>query len=578
MTPSVARRMDDTGHATANSGMTPPSPRPPEDLSYDLLACALIIATIVTTRLPAILLPAELNVDESQLMVQALRYAHDWVPWRSVDGTTSGPLNSWLLVLTQALGVPLSYRAVHAIGAVILGSLVALSYVTIRACCPRPEALVVACAGTLVVGATYLVEFMHLASEHLPALMLAVAAHLIIRAIRAPSPAVTKLSAAAFLAGAAPWAKLQAAPPALIVIGFAVALPLAAAWRADGVSARRLRIHAVVVAVAALLPTLVILGLVWHGSALGGFWDSYIVTNFYYAKDPRPAGTFFRALNFPANSQLAGLVIIVLLLTVIAISQLRRLYAAGAARRGTALAFAALLFAAAFFATVRPPTAFPHYEIFLIAPSLLLIGQWVGVLTPDPIVADAPGRRLRLVLAAAVLGPAVVMSARQADGWLQAREHTLVLARTASRGLHENRAMARAIVGAAPQARTMAVWGWMPALYVETGLASSTRHAIGHYLIEPGPRQAELRATFLHDIQQEKPDILVDAVAHGCFTWIWQDLRARGMESFPALASYVRENYTLRRSVILDPQGTPLRVFVRNDLTPSPPRPGPATR
>ena len=107
----------------------------------------------------------------------------------------------------------------------------------------------------------------------------------------------------------------------------------------------------------------------------------------------------------------------------------------------------------------------------------------------------------------------------------------------------------------------MVVWGWMPGLYVETGIPPGTRHAVCHFVIDPGPSRDRLRASFLGDIQREAPDVIVDAIADGCFRWGWG--RRERLDSFPELALLVQRDYTLVEERSFGEGGDPVRVYVR---------------
>src|SRR2546429_1875317 len=96
------------------------------------LVAPLLALVVLASRLPAISLRSELNPDESQMMAQALRLGIDPVPWRGMDGTTSGPVNTWVLFLAHGLGMPLDYRWVHALAALALAALSVLTYATLR--------------------------------------------------------------------------------------------------------------------------------------------------------------------------------------------------------------------------------------------------------------------------------------------------------------------------------------------------------------------------------------------------------------------------------------------------------------
>ena len=70
-----------------------------------------------------------------------------------------------------------------------------------------------------------------------------------------------------------------------------------------------------------------------------------------------------------------------------------------------------------------------------------------------------------------------------------------------------------------------------------------------------------MRATFLDDVRTERPDVIVDAVAGGCFRWSWD--RTDRLESFPELFEFVTAHYALVSEMTLDenePQA-PVRIY-----------------
>ncbi len=526
----------------------PPPATPGWRWWHDVLVCALIVVALLAIKRPALLCPIELNVDESQLIVQATRYERDIVPWRAVDGTSSGPITPWVLLAAHQVGVPFSYPGARLVGLLALGCVVATTYLSLRRFAPRREAALVAGLGLFVLGGAISWDFMELTSEQVPAAALALGTCAAIWAAARPRGALTALMAAGLLAGAVPWAKLQGVPPA-------AALGVVLLWQAWQVA----RVRGVAgVLIALVLPSVAILALVVAGGAWRDFWQSYIVANASYAGafTWRSLGVRERIVFF--ESEISGLLQAVVLLGVVVV--LRR-HAAGAAPQSAAQRLAGVLAllgaVAALFCCIRPQTVFPHYRIWLIGPLLLS----AGVLLRQAVASAARGWKFAAF--ACLLGPVAMHAARYFEEWRFSQ--TEIARFTATADANPARFLARAIRTKAPNARTLAVWGWMPALYLESGLRCTTRHAIGHYLIEPGPSRDYLRSTFLADLRTERPDVIVDAVASGAFTWLWEP-KDNGIESFPAFAAYVGENYVLVAKPTMDPTGTPLRIFVRRDL------------
>ncbi len=523
-----------------------------------IVGCVIFVAVVASRHLTWDF-PIELSGDESELLVQIERYERDPVPWRSVDGSTIGPVNPWFLMLLHKAGWPMSYGAIHFLGALLLGVITVVSYFTVRLLLPFRWAAWVGLAGTFAVVCTSSINFMYYATELLPALLLGLAVLALVWVRQRPEFSMAGLPLAAFSAGIAPWAKLQSAPIALLVCAAAGV----SAWFHGSVPrplGRRIALFGLVAA-AGVLPTAVIVGVVAAGGVLGDFWASYIVANLGYAGEFGVRAALSRLGILLYWSQLNGLMAAVFALGgLLSLYRWRGLGPAGRRDIWTGL-FAVLYLAITVYCCVRPPHGFGHYHIFLVGPLFLAIGILFQAAARAGfrngfLGTEHPGKVAVLCLVVPVF---VFSGYNYASGAsLRQRLHDM----RANAGGDLPAVVAREIERLAPEASTMVVWGWMPTLYVRSGLLSASRHTISHFLIDPGPSRERLRTQFLDDVIRERPDVVVDAVASDCFVWNW-DVPVSGIESFPEFAAYVNANYTLVLSVIGDQEGVPLRVFVR---------------
>jgi len=522
------------------------------NFTREFLLASIVLMAIVAARQFSIFFPLELSADESELLVQVQRYAADGMPWRSVDGSTVGPLNPWFLMALGAVGWPLTYGGVHALAAVLQAAIVLVSYFSVRVFLAPRSAGLVATAGIVAVSGCASINFMYFATELVPALILALGFLFLLRARFGTTRRELRLIPAALCAGLAPWAKLQATPMAAL-------LGIAALWtacetrnQAATSSGNRFRWPTLVL-VAGVLPSATIVGAILVGEVFENFWGSYLVANLGYAADFAPGGIPSRLLALFRQSQLNGLLAAIAGLGLFSIF-LRRKSAASPSRNPGLLV--AIYLAIAIYCCVQPPHGFGHYHLFLIGPLLLALGCLLqGV---DASLRRSPARDA--LLAGALLAPIFVLGLHHREANADLRE---LLAR---RKAHPERDFALVVARetqrvAPPHARLM-VWGWMPSLYLQTGMPCVTRHTSGHFLITPGPQRDALRAQFLAELQEARPEVFVDAVCSDTFTWFWPVERS-GLESFPELAAHVRKNYRLARSLIGDATGVPLRIFVR---------------
>ena len=94
----------------------------------DMLFLAVAQLLLIFMRLPSLFYNEEMNLDESQLLTQAMTLLQDPVYGRSVDGTTTGPINSYLLLIPYAFGLPLDYTAARLTGLLLVSSSLFLFY------------------------------------------------------------------------------------------------------------------------------------------------------------------------------------------------------------------------------------------------------------------------------------------------------------------------------------------------------------------------------------------------------------------------------------------------------------------
>ena len=508
----------------------------------------LLVLAVFASRIPAISLDTELNPDESQMLAQVMRLGIDPVPWRGMDGTTSGPLNTWALALPHALGMPLDYRWLHALAACVLAAICGLGYASLRLLAGPGTAAVGASVAALAIALAQGANFTHFGSELVPALIESAVLLGLAGRLARPRHARPLDLGTALLVGVLPWTKLQS------VLG-AGALGAWILW-----NARPLRgeagsrpvppAHALAVAALLALPTIVILAVTVAGGAWPDFWASYVLGNLAYVGAPGLGSLAARVVAMLASPP-SRLMIGTLGLELLWWRLGRPGWSIASAPQRTFTSVVASLAAANALAVLTPRSAHQHFGTLLIAPLSLLaaciLEMW----------RTAPARRRPAGVAFALFMLALPLTAG-AQALRDARATVALRAGVADTPARRVAAVVRSV---APRARRLAVWGWMPALYVETGIAPAVRHAVCHFVIDPSPARSRLRATYLADVRAERPDVIVDAIADGCFRRGWGP--AERIPSFPELDRYVRENYVLAAEPSLARTPDPVRVYVR---------------
>jgi hypothetical protein len=172
-------------------------------------------ALLLLCRGPSLALP-ELNPDESQLLAGALALEQDPRFWRSVDGTTFGPLDYCALLPTRLLGLPLDYGSSKLVGVLLAWSTLVCLFASLRCFLDEaPSRLLTLPLLVLYSGVTN-IHLLPYLSEALPCFLIGVATamtlSLSVRRPRWPTCAWLGLVLAAI-----PFAKLQAAPVGLVL-------------------------------------------------------------------------------------------------------------------------------------------------------------------------------------------------------------------------------------------------------------------------------------------------------------------------------------------------------------------------
>jgi len=173
----------------------------------------LFLVALVLFRWPYLVNNTEFCLDEGGILAAGMKYLTDFMPWRSVDGTTSGPLNTYIVMWPAILGLPMDYCTARVTGIILIFLTVLFSQRLLRQALDPGWSLVL----LLPVATMYFFAFdanlIHFSSEHLPVALMAVLAWLGFK-----NPTLTRAGLIGFIAGAIPFTKLQAVPIAVAIV------------------------------------------------------------------------------------------------------------------------------------------------------------------------------------------------------------------------------------------------------------------------------------------------------------------------------------------------------------------------
>ncbi len=529
---------------------------PPGSAFSLLIVTVVIFACLFLFRLPTILWPRELNGDESQMLSQGMKFLIDPTPWRAVDGTSGGPLNSYLISIFLLLGFKPGYALAHVLATALVSLQVVTAHQTILHFASRKAAIWGILPMIICYSFSRNANYLHYSSELLPALLLALGFLSFVMWMedlpeRRQSTRILLAFLSGLAIGAAPWCKLQALPIAVAIGGISL---LGMIYRGNLGAERRLR-DSVALCSGFLLPGFLILSVVVHGGVIKDFWRSYVLGNSSYAGEENWR-TILMNFSFAhilpeIMPSFAGCLIALILFSY----QSRKRQDLVMTSRDVWIFGSLLLWlGAAFFAVCRPPTFFAHYTNFLLYPMSCFSA---GLLAKE--VPLLMGRFTGFLERASKIGIVIILAVLSFSTVFQAVE-----ARALPPEDNPNEKIADVIkeMNAAHAIRSLAIWGWTPEVYVRTGIPPATRDSIGHFVITPGQMQPYFRHRFACDLRSAMPDLFVDTVAPGAFTWSW-DTRLEGYESDRETRDFIDQHYYLVRKLVLIPGQKPVRFFAR---------------
>lgn len=490
---------------------------------------------LVAMRLPVIVFNRELNVDESQMLSHAITLLQDPVYWRSVDGTTIGPLDNYLLTVPGLLGFQIDYIAGRAMGLLCVAGAWLLLFSAIKNWFGETTARWVSVLPLFFLAFTQEVDFVHYSSEQLPVFLLALCLWLLSRLDPQITSSKAELYFLGFVAGAVPFAKLQAVPLAIVLV-------LDAAWicyqqfrqSRDPRGALALVLGGLSVPVLFLVFTIS-----FH--VFKDLIDFYILGNAIYAGGSgflNIPSQFSRIFLLTPDFQLFTLVLIVPMLN--GLVRILRFAVPGKKDMGLPLSILALVMVSVF-AVTKSGNDFIHYLNFCIIPWTLLaayglsgLGKW-SLAFPVALLAWFLGN----------------------DALHFVKERQLNSFNSVEATKLRQSPVVREIRKRSRKGDYMVVWGWQCGYYVEAQLAEGTAENHSERSIFEHPMREIYRNRYMSDLERTKPAFILDAVGKNS-VWV-QDKKTQGIESYPELNQYIRNHYVLAGDF------DDVRLFIRRE-------------
>ena len=480
----------------------------------------LIFAALFACRWPVLLLPFELNIDESQMVAQAHRLTVDPVPWSSADFVTGDPLLSYALILVRPFGFGFDYLGARVVGLMCIWAATVFLYLSVKVKWGDRIARAAVCPMMFFYCWVSYPDFLHYFSEHLSVALIAVAIYLGLWAFSDSKRVNLGLFSSGVCLGAVPFAKLQGAP----VGAFMFLIVVIAVFRRLE-SRERLRALAGFILGGVLIPAL-IFGVVAADSILGDFWISFLRISGLYGEGLLMPGKWIEYLTTSEEFfyYLLGIGAVVVPGLVFLLSWGRDLLKE---RRGwVVIVFGFLL--VSIFLVLKPGRAYWHYFHFLVAPLCitaafmlhLLLDYWERLQFKEKkSILVSKGIVLAFLFATTL--PLVLVTGKSWLRLLGNEEDPKHFAIGSAKSYFDSprTLLEKKIAEVSRSDDSLIVWGRYPSFYVRTGLVPATRYATTGPLMQnrddvqiSQERWEYFRARFLEDLERSRPPFFIDSI------------------------------------------------------------------
>ena len=478
----------------------------------------LSVLLVVYMRLPVVIFNEELNPDESQMLSHAITLAQDPVYWRSVDGTTIGPLDNYLLVAPHLFGFQIDYTSGRVMGLFCICNALLFLFFALKNWFGDQQARTMFLVPIIFLAFTQETDFVHYSSEQLPFLLLSIQIWLLSLLSTRTLNFSRSLYFLGFIAGSIPFAKLQGVPIAMV-------LTFASIW----IWYRRDKSYKALISLFAgcLTFPLVVFACVTYYGLLSDVIDFYLFSNLMYTEGNSSRsmiGRFLAILDLSFDFKVfTG----ILLLTFVGVI-IKIMRGAGKPQNNGSLFMPVVLFFLAFasiYAVTKSGKDFVHYLYFCIPAWTLLaacftvnLGKW-NLLFPCLIllvffINDFLGYRRELRFN------------NYASEYPSKPSHSPVI---------------RELKKYTSDGDYLVVWGWNCGYYVQAQLAHGTAENHSERSIVESVLLDRYRDRYISDIKRTKPTVFLDATGKNSL-WL-QNRVIHGHHTFLELRDYIRTHY-----------------------------------
>ncbi len=485
-------------------------------------------------RLPIFLYNLPLNPDESQMLTQGLTLTVDPLLYRSVDPTTSGPINNYLLALFSILGFKLDFHLAHILSWFITNLSIFFFYKVLKELLLTTVAQLALIPTVAFVTFTQNANYVHYYSEAIAILLLSFNTYLIARWTQKKAFSVLELIAFGVATALVVLCKIQALPLAFVLGVWSLYLLFS-------LKRNKLLTYGGVLTFSVLTVWGGWLGYMKVNGVLDDFFLYYIKANAQlkmHFSDSSYRSPIYLLVRFPLILFKRGtelnywffpfvLLAIPFLLknaskaAILKIIELNQYF--WVMLSGYFMMVIAII--------IRTGSFYPHHFLYFMLPCCLFLGLFLSRITPS---------WRWIILSTQLIFATVALKRLVAHSSINVYETTVSKQKELS-------AVGRSILKYAKPGEYLVVWGWACEYYVQTQMPQgvnenhSVRSAMKH------PLQTDYYQRYVRDIKRTRPKVFVDAMTPKTL-WMY-DPKKYGHQNYPELAQFITENYTLKEEI-----------------------------
>lgn len=487
-------------------------------------------------RLPVFLYNLPLNPDESQMLAQGLTLTIDPLVYRSVDPTTSGPINTYPLTIVHLMGFRLDFHIAHLLSWFITLITIYFLYKTLKYLASTYIAQLAVIPTVAFFSFTQDPNYIHYYSEGIAMILLSYCTFLLVRWEQLKTFRITELIAFGVSIIFIVLCKIQAIPLAFILGVWSLVLPLI-------LQKKKWIVYAAVVS-----GSVVVMGVGWLlymqvNGLLDDFFLYYIIGNAQFKvhfSDASHRSPWLFLARFPmiiyqTTTELNyWFVPFVVLGFVFIIKHFSKIALAKIAQSNHYFwTMMVVFFLMVIAVIIRTGSFYPHHFLYFIIPCCLLTGLFLQQLSFPSIWK---------------WGVLLTQFVFLGIGIKRLVNHDPLNAyTTAYSRQNELGAVSKTILKYGKSGDYLVVWGWSCEYHVETQMPQavnenhSVRSAMKH------PLQSVYYQRYLRDLQRTKPKVFVDAMTNKT---IWMhDPKKYGHQNYPELAKFVADNYLFKAEI-----------------------------